>query len=128
MRVASCAIIILFLAALFSGCLSSGPYQNTEITVTSRDTGDLDQEPIPPLDLYTASFIIRNPANVTFTNVELRIDMAPQARFCHEQAQDITIPSLKPGQSMIKSISFYEFEGLNCQYLPGFVVFSDPAQ
>jgi hypothetical protein len=126
MKVAICTIIVIFVAVLFSGCVTPGPYQNTDITVTARNTGDLDQEPIPPLDMYTADFLIRNPSNVTFTNVEVRVDMTPQASFCHHQEQEIAIPSLRPGQSVPKSIVFYEFGGLNCQYLPDFQVFSDP--
>ena len=126
MKVAICIVFVIFITALFSGCVATGPYQNTEITVTARDTGDLDQEPIPPLDMYTAGFLIRNPSNVTFTNVEVWVDMTPQASFCHHQTREITIPSLRPGQSVPKSIAFYEFEGLNCQYLPDFQVFSDP--
>ena len=125
MKTRSCIVVVLFVAALISGC-TTAKYENPNIMVTPLDTGDLLQEPIPPLDMYTADFLIRNNGTATYTNVEIRIDMAPEGSFCHHQEQTINLPALRPGQSTMKSITFYELGGLDCRYLPDFRIFSDP--
>jgi len=126
MKTGSCLIVIIVAMVFISGCVTH--YANPDISVTALDTGDLLQEPIPPLDMYTADFLIKNNGTVTFTNVEVHITMSPEGSFCHNQEQTITLPSLASGQSSMRSITFYEIGGLDCRYLPDYQVFSDPPQ
>jgi hypothetical protein len=123
-KAVACIVAVLFVMVFIPGCTTQ--YENPAITVTALDTGDLLQEPIPPLDMYTADFLIKNNGTFTDTNVKVQVDMSPEGSFCHHQQQTITLPSLGPGQSSVRSITFYELGGLDCRYLPDYQVFSDP--
>ena len=126
MKIGSCLVLIMIVTALIPGCVTR--YENPDVTVTALDTGDLLQEPIPPLDMYTANFLIKNNGTTVFSNVEVKISMVPDGSFCHPQDQTIGLASMRPGQSIMRSITFYELGGLNCRYLPDYLVFSDPPQ
>jgi hypothetical protein len=112
--------IILFL--ILSGCTSLSA--NPEVTVTSLDLGDIPQEQVGNFDVYTESFLIENPTNLTFENVGVDIKLQPTSTFCHGTANSFDYPELYPREKKIEQISIAEFGSLGCQYNYSYQVFS----
>ena len=106
------SIILVFITV--AGCVS--PSRNPGVTVTSLDLGDIPQESVGNFDVYTESFLIENPTNVTLENVGVDITLLPTAAYCHGVTKSFVYPKLDSRERKIEQISIAEFGSLDCQY------------
>ena len=111
----------LLVLVLICGCLSEE--RNTVITVTSLDYGEVPQDAVGNFDIYTPSFLITNPSNMTFDNVDVDITIAPAASYCHGLTKTFTFPVLSPSEKKTVQFSIAEFGDLGCQYNYSYQVF-----
>ena len=87
-------LLLIFLFSTFIGCTTSS--SNPQVTVTSLDPGDIPQEQVGNFDIYTESFLIENPTNLTFENVAVDIKLQPTATYCHGITKSFDFPQLFP--------------------------------
>ena len=121
----TCLLLLVLIAiSLSTGCVSPSP--NRVIVVTSPDIENPDLTTIGSVDMYTPRFRITNPSNQTYTNIVVRIDVAPLLTYCHPATKTIEIPALHPGEKKIEQIPITEFHDINCQYSFTYDVMSDP--
>jgi len=114
MKAALCLVILLIIGVSGAGCVSRSP--NPDITVTSPDIDDMTPVNAGSFDIYTAEFQIKNPANQTFSDVEVRISLIPAMAYCHSLSKSVDYPVLNPQEKKTERISIAEFSGLGCQY------------
>jgi hypothetical protein len=108
---------IVMLCVLFSvmtGCVSQS--QPTGVTVTSLDRGEIPQMQAGEFDVYTGTFLIENPTNVTFENIGVDISLQPTMTYCHGVTKSFTYPELFSREKKTEQISIAEFGNLGCQY------------
>jgi hypothetical protein len=117
-------IAILFIMLFFIGCLSQN--RNVNITVNSLDPGGFQQDLVGNFDVYTGSFRITNPTNVTFENVEVEITLAPTSSYCHGLTKTFSIPKFFPHEKKTVEVSIAEFGSLDCNYNYTYQVFTKP--
>ena len=105
---------LIFLLSICIGCTT--PTRSPQITVTSLDPGDIPQEQVGNFDIYTESFLIQNPTNLTFENVGVDIKLQPTTTYCHGVTKSFDYPVLYPLEKKNEQISIAEFGSLGCQY------------
>ena len=123
MKPAGLAMMLLVVLASGAGCITRDDH--TGITVTTPDLTDLNPVNIGSFDVYTAEFDIRNPSNITYTNVDAQITLVPSATYCHSLSKTIAIPVFYPSGKQTERVSISEFRGLNCQYTYTYEVTAD---
>jgi hypothetical protein len=106
-------MIVIFLL-FFAGCVSPTPNQN--ITVINLDTEGFIQDTVGNVDVYTGSFQITNPTNLTFENIDVDITLVPTALYCHGVTKTFHVPRLIPLDRRTVEISTAEFANIDCQY------------
>jgi hypothetical protein len=109
-RMAVMLIIIFF----FAGCVS--PERNRDITVDNLDFGGFTQDTVGNFDVYTGNFLVTNPTNITYDNIEVDISLAPTSAYCHGLTKTFSIPQLSPLEKKKVQLSIAEFGNLDCQY------------
>jgi len=115
-------VLLVFLVVVCTACvLRSG---TRDITVTGLDPGEVPIDPVGNFDVYTPSFLITNPTNTTFENVDVEITLMPTAVYCHSQTKTISIPTVFPLMKKTVQVSIAEFSGLDCQYNYSYQVFT----
>ena len=115
-------VLLVFLVVVCTACvLRSG---TRDITVTGLDPGEVPIDPVGTFDVYTTSFLITNPTNITFENVDVEITLMPTAAYCHGQTKTIGIPTVFPLMKKTVQVSIAEFSGLDCQYNYSYQVFT----
>ncbi len=107
-------VIVLLTAAVTGGCTAGT--KNPTLTVTSLDNGDIPFEPVGKFDIYTASFQIRNPTNITVENVGVDITLLPKSAYCHGITKTFSYPRLVPQEKRNEQFSIAEFGDLGCMY------------
>jgi hypothetical protein len=117
-------IAIFFIMLFFTGCVSQN--RNDSITVSSLDPGGFPQDLVGNFDVYTGSFRITNPTNVTFENVEVEIILAPTSSYCHGLTKTFSIPKFFPHEKKTVAVSIAEFGNLDCNYNYTYQVFTKP--
>lgn len=117
-----CMVLIMIIMLLSTGCVSSD--QNQYITVSNLDHTGFLQDNVGSFDVYTGSFLVTNPTNRTFENVNVDITLVPTAAYCHGLTKTFNIPRLFPFEKRTVEISIAEFSDLNCQYDYSYKVFS----
>ncbi len=115
-------VLLVFLVMLCTACVSRS--LTRDITVTSLDPGEVPRDPVGNFDVYTPSFLIANPTNITFENVDVEITLMPTAAYCHGQTKTISIPAVFPLMKKPVQVSIAEFSGLDCQYNYSYQVFT----
>ena len=115
-------LCLVFLFSLFSCCTSSS--LNRQITVTSLDPLDIPSDQVGNFDVYTESFLIENPTNLTFENIGVDIRLLPTATYCHGLTKSFDYPQFYPREKKTEQISIAEFGSLNCQYNYTYNVYS----
>ncbi len=115
-------VLLVFLVLVCTACVSRGGTR--DITVTSLDPGEVPRDPVGDFDIYTQSFLITNPTNITFENVDVEITLMPTAAYCHGQTKTISIPAVFPLMKRTVQVSIAEFSGLDCQYNYSYQVFT----
>jgi len=103
--------LLVFLSA---GCISATAPPG--ITVTNLDTGDIPAVNVGNFDIYTDSFQVENPTNLTYEQVDVQIVMRPSAVYCHGVTKTFSYPEMLPYAKKIEQISIAEFADLGCQY------------
>ncbi len=116
------AVSLVFLVLVCTGCVSR--VGNRDITVNSLDPGDTPKDAVGNFDVYTQSFLITNPTNTTFENVEVEVSLMPTAVYCHGQTKTFSIPAMFPLMKKTVQVSIAEFSGLDCQYNYTYQVFT----
>jgi len=107
-------VSLLLIMSLCAGCTSK--YHNPDITVSSADIDGITPATVGSFDVYTASFRVENPTNMSFKNVEVRINIVPLLSYCHPLSKTIEIPVLFPAERITIPFSIAEFNDLDCQY------------
>jgi hypothetical protein len=115
-------VSLVFLVLVCTACVTRTG--NRDITVSSLDPGDIPKDAVGNFDIYTQSFLITNPTNSTFENVDIEITLMPTAAYCHGQTKTFSIPTLFPLMKKTVPISIAEFSGLDCQYNFTYQVFT----
>ena len=113
---------MVFLVVGCTACVSRSGTR--DITVTSLDPGEVPIDPVGNFDVYTPSFLITNPTNITFENVDVEITLMPTSAYCHGQTKTISIPTVFPLMKKTVQVSIAEFSGLDCQYNYSYQVFT----
>ncbi|PKL58300.1 MAG: hypothetical protein CVV34_02985 [Methanomicrobiales archaeon HGW-Methanomicrobiales-5] len=116
-----CIVVIVLFLLFFAGCVSPTPNQN--ITVINLDTEGFVQDPVGNFEVYTGSFQIANPTNLTFENVDVDITLLPTATYCHGVTKTFHISRLIPSETKTVEISTAEFANIDCQYDYSYQVF-----
>jgi hypothetical protein len=114
-------VSLVFLVLVCSACVSRSGVR--DITVSSLDPGDIPKDTVGNFDIYTQSFQISNPTNVTFENVDVEITLMPTAAYCHGQTKTFSIPTIFPLMKKTVQVSIAEFSDLDCQYNYTYQVF-----
>ncbi|MHB8162859.1 MAG: hypothetical protein ACYDDV_00755 [Methanoregula sp.] len=122
MNSSGCMVLIIIIMLLCTGCIS--PNQNQDITVSDLDHTGFLQDNVGSFDVYTGSFLVTNPTNRTFENVNVDITLVPTAAYCHGLTKTFNIPRFFPLEKRTFEISIAEFADLNCQYDYSYKVFS----
>jgi hypothetical protein len=117
-------IAIFFIMLFFTGCVSQN--RNDSITVSSLDPGGFQQDLVGNFDVYTGSFRITNPTNLTFENVEVEIILAPTSSYCHGLKKTFSIPKFFPHEKKTVAVSIAEFGSLDCNYNYTYQVYTKP--
>jgi hypothetical protein len=112
---------IFFLMLFFTGCISS--QRNYDITVSNLEPDGFPQDIVGNFDVYTGSFRVTNPTNITFENVEVEITVSPTAAYCHGLTRTFSIPTFSPHEKRTVRVSIAEFGNLDCQYNYTYQVF-----
>jgi hypothetical protein len=86
------------------------------VTVTSLDLGEIPQVQVGEFDVYTETFLIENPTNVTLENVGVDISLQPTTTYCHGVTKSLSYPELFSREKKTERISIAEFGELGCQY------------
>jgi len=107
-------VSLLFMLMVSAGCIFSQPPPG--ITVTNLDTGDIPVVNVGNFDVYTDSFLVANPTNLTYDQVDVQIVMRPSAVYCHGVTRTFSYPEMLPHAKKIEQISVAEFADLGCQY------------
>jgi hypothetical protein len=107
-------VSLVFLVLVCTGCVSQS--RNTDITVNSLDLGEIQRDTVGNFDIYTMNFLITNPTNTTFENVNVEISLMPVIAYCHGQAKTFSFPQLSPLMKKTVQVSIAEFSDLDCQY------------
>ncbi len=115
-------ILLVFLVLVCTACVSRSGTR--DITVTSLEPGEVPKDQVGNFDVYTQSFLITNPTNITFEDVEVEITLMPTAAYCHGQTKTISIPAVFPLMKKTVPVSIAEFSGLDCQYNYSYQVFT----
>ena len=115
-------VLIIALMLFFSGCTS--PSRNQNITVSNIDPEGFQQNIVGDFEIYTGTFLVTNPTNSTFDNVDVDITLIPTTTYCHELKKTFNIPRFFPHANKTVEISIGEFANLNCQYDYTYQVFS----
>jgi hypothetical protein len=109
-RIIAIVIFLLF----FAGCISPTPNQN--ITVINLDTEGYVKDTVGNFEVYTGSFQIMNPTNLTLENVDVDIILVPTAPYCHGVTKTFHISRLISSDTKTVEISTAEFANIDCQY------------
>ncbi len=117
-RIVSLVILLMVCTA----CV--GRSSTSAISITNLDPGDIPMDTVGNFDIYTQSFEIANPTNLTFENVDIEIMLMPTAAYCHGQTKAFSIPTLFPRMKKTVQVSIAEFSGLDCQYNYTYQVFT----
>ncbi|MFA4848420.1 MAG: hypothetical protein WC626_01710 [Methanoregula sp.] len=115
-------VLIIALMLFFSGCTSQNKNQN--ITVSNIDPDGFQQNIVGDFEIYTGTYLVTNPTNSTFDNVDVDITLIPATTYCHELKKTFKIPRFFPHENKTVEISTGEFANLNCQYDYTYQVFS----
>ena len=116
-----CMALLVLSAA---GCASTGQ-PRSGITVTSLDLGDVPSVPVGQFDVYTESFLVANPTNLTYDNVEVDISLHPTLSYCHAIEKTFSYPQFFPLEKKTEQISIAEFADLGCTYNYTYTVSSE---
>ena len=122
MRYLTGLVIVFLLSVLLSGCVSRNP--NPTLRVTTLDDGDIPFVTVGNFDVYTASFQITNPMNMTVENVDIDVTLLPKLSYCHSVTKTFSYPLLVPQQKVKEQISIAEFSDLGCLYNYTYQVYS----
>jgi hypothetical protein len=114
-------VVILVMTLFFTGCVT--PDRNHDITVINLDSGGFTQDTVGNFDVYTGNFLVTNPTNNTFDNVEVDISLAPTAAYCHGLTKTFSVPRFSPLEKRKVQLSIAEFGDLDCQYNYTYQVF-----
>ena len=113
MRVPGIVTVLLFFA-LTAGCTTQPA--NPAVSVVALDIGDIPSTQVGDFDIYTESFLIANPTNLTFSNLRVDITLSPVATYCHGSTQSFTYPRFDPLEKKTERVSIAEFGDLGCMY------------
>jgi hypothetical protein len=114
--------VVLVILLIVTGCVSQE--RNHFITVDNLDSDGFTQDTVGNFDVYTGNFLITNPTNVTYENVEVDISLAPASAYCHGLTKTFSIPQLPPLEKKKEQLSIAEFGNLDCQYNYTYQVFT----
>jgi hypothetical protein len=106
----------------FSGCISQN--RNYEITVSSLDPDGFEQDIVGNFDVYTGTFQITNPTNISYEAVDVEIVLKPTTSYCHGLTKTFSIPNFSPLEKKKVQVSIAEFGSLDCKYNYTFQVFT----
>jgi len=98
--------------------------RNYDITVSSLEPEGFPQDIVGNFDVYTGSFQITNPTNITFDNVDVEIALNPTTSYCHGLTKTFSIPRLSPLEKKKVQMSIAEFGSLDCEYNYSYQVFT----
>ena len=98
-----------------AGCTSMEQPQ-PGITVSSLDLGQVPSVPVGQFDVYTESFLVTNPTNATYDNVDVTITLRPTVTYCHAISKTFTYPEFFPNAKKTEQVSIAEFADLDCSY------------
>ena len=115
-------VSLVVLVLVCTACVSRSGVR--DITVSCLDLGDIPKDTVGNFDIYTQSFQISNPTNVTFENVDVEITLMPTAAYCHGQTKTFSIPTIFPLMKKTVQVSIAEFSDLDCQYNYTYQVFT----
>jgi hypothetical protein len=115
-------VVIILLMLFFTGCVSHT--RNHDITISNLDPSGFPQDVVGNFDVYTGSFQVKNPTNITFDNIDVDITLTPTAAYCHGLTKTFNIPRFFPLEKRIVQISIAEFGDLDCQYDYTYQVFT----
>jgi hypothetical protein len=121
MKTSGSMAVIMVLMLFSAGCVSQN--RNYDITVSNLNPEGFQQDIVGNFDIYTGSFQISNPTNMTFDNVDVEITLAPTAAYCHGVTKTFTIPRFFPLEKRKVLVSIAEFGDLDCQYNFSYQVF-----
>jgi len=122
MKYTGCILSIFFIMLFFSGCISTN--RNYDIIVSSLEPEGFPQDIVGNFDVYTGSFQITNPTNITFDDVEVELTLNPTTSYCHGLTKTFSIPRFSPLEKKKVQISIAEFGSLDCEYNYTYQVFT----
>jgi hypothetical protein len=115
-------LFIFFIMLFFTGCLSQN--RNYDITVSSLEPEGFPQDIVGNFDVYTGSFQITNPTNITFEDVDVELALNPTTSYCYGLTKTFNIPRFSPLEKKKVQVSIAEFGSLDCQYNYTYKVFT----